>query len=85
MSGSACSSGTSRRRRSAWSSSRTTSPPSRRSTPSSALYREDLARDFRFRLADVDNVLNDFEKRGADFFEDTLRIGRIFDLMNQSR
>jgi small GTP-binding protein len=49
------------------------------------LYREDLARDFRFRLADVDNVLNDFEKRGADFFEDTLRIGRIFDLMNQSR
>ncbi len=49
------------------------------------LYREDLARDFRFRLADVDNVLNDFEKRGADFFEDTLRIGRILDLMNQSR
>src|SRR5687768_5018972 len=29
------------------------------------LYREDLARDFRFRLADVDNVLNDFEKRGG--------------------
>jgi small GTP-binding protein len=50
-----------------------------------ALYREDLGRDFRFRLADVDNVLNDFEKRGADFFEDTLRIGRIFDLANQSR
>jgi small GTP-binding protein len=50
-----------------------------------ALYREDLARDFRFRLADVDNVLNDFEKRGADFFEDTLRIGRIVDLVNQSR
>jgi hypothetical protein len=49
------------------------------------LYREDLARDFRFRLADVDNVLKDFEKRGADFFEDTLRIGRILDLMNQSR
>jgi small GTP-binding protein len=49
------------------------------------LYREDLARDFRFRLADVDNVLNDFEKRGGDFFEDTLRIGRILDLMNQAR
>ncbi len=50
-----------------------------------ALYREDLARDFRFRLADVDNVVSDFEKRGADFFEDTLRIGRVFDLVNQSR
>jgi small GTP-binding protein len=49
------------------------------------LYREDLARDFRFRLADVDNVLNDFEKRGAAFFEDTMRIGRILDLMNQAR
>jgi len=50
-----------------------------------ALYREDLGREFRFRLADVDNVLNDFEKRGNDFFEDTLRIGRIVDLVNQSR
>jgi small GTP-binding protein len=50
-----------------------------------ALYKEDLGRDFRFRLADVDNVLNDFEKRGADFFEETLRIGRIVDLVNQAR
>ena len=49
------------------------------------LYREDLGRDFRFRLADVDNVLFDFEKRGNDFFEDTLRIGRIVDLVNQAR
>ena len=49
------------------------------------LYREDLGREFRFRLADVDNVLNEFEKRGNDFFEDTLRIGRIVDLVNQSR
>ncbi len=49
------------------------------------LYREDLGRDFRFRLADVENVLHAFEKRGVDFFEDTLRIGRVFDLMNQAR
>ena len=32
------------------------------------LYREDLARDFQFRLADVDNLLHAFEKRGHAFF-----------------
>jgi small GTP-binding protein len=50
-----------------------------------ALYREDLGRDFRFRLADVENVLLDFEKRGNDFFDETLRLGRVFDLVNRSR
>jgi len=50
-----------------------------------ALYREDLARDFRFRIADVENVLNDFEKRGHQFFAETLRLGRVFDLMNRAK
>jgi small GTP-binding protein len=50
-----------------------------------ALYREDQARNFAFRLADIDNALLDFESRGARFFEDTLRLGRVFDLMNKAR
>jgi hypothetical protein len=50
-----------------------------------ALYREDLARDFRFRLADVENVLRDFEARGNAFFDETLRVGRIFDLLKRER
>jgi len=50
-----------------------------------ALYAEDLGRDFRFRLAGVENVLYDFEKRGEAFFEETLRLGRVFDLMNRAR
>ena len=50
-----------------------------------ALYREDMAREFRHRLSSVDNVLHDFERRGVAFFDDTLRLGRVFDLLNKSR
>ena len=48
-------------------------------------YREDMSREFRHRLASVDNVLHDFERRGVAFFDDTLRLGRVFDLLNKSR
>jgi hypothetical protein len=50
-----------------------------------ALYREDLARDFRFRLADVEKVLLEFERRGLDFFDEMLRLGRVFDLVSQTK
>ncbi len=49
------------------------------------LFSEDLARDFRFRLADVETVLLDMERRGNVFFEETLRLGRILDLLNRER
>lgn len=49
------------------------------------LYREDASRDFRFRLADVDKVLADFEARGHAFFDETLRPGRLFDLFHRER
>ncbi|HET8644033.1 MAG TPA: dynamin family protein, partial [Vicinamibacteria bacterium] len=49
------------------------------------LYREDLARDFRYRLSDVERVLLEFERRGMDFFDETLRIGRVFDLVSRSK
>ena len=48
-------------------------------------YRQEMTRGFQLRLADVDNLLHQFEKRGDDFFEDTVRVGRIFDLLNKSR
>ena len=31
------------------------------------LYQEDLTREFRFRLTDVDNVLHQLEQRGQEF------------------
>lgn len=50
-----------------------------------AVYQEDLARDFEFRMADIDKILLEMERRGHDYFDDTLRIGRMFDLLNRSR
>ena len=49
------------------------------------LYREDMGREFRFRLTDVDNILHEFEKRGLEYFDDTLRLARALDLLNKSR
>lgn len=49
------------------------------------LYRDDMDRDFEFRMADIENVLLEMEQRGQDFFDETLRLGRIFDLLNKER
>jgi len=42
-----------------------------------ALYDEDLKRDFRFRLSDVENALFELEQRGNTFFDATFRIARF--------
>jgi small GTP-binding protein len=49
------------------------------------LYREDLKREFRFRLADVDNLLHELEARGMLHFEETLRLTRLPELLNKAR
>lgn len=49
------------------------------------VYRQDMERDFQFRLSDIENVLYDMEKRGDVFFEETMRIANIMDLMNKRR
>ena len=49
------------------------------------LFREDASRRFKFRYADIDNEILKFQKRGIEFFDDTFRIGRIFDLANNER
>ena len=48
-------------------------------------YRQDMQRDFRFRLADVENALHEFENRGMAYFDETMRLARVFDLMNKPR
>ena len=50
-----------------------------------AAYRDDLARGFELRMAGVEKVLLEMEARGHEYFEDTLRVGRIFDLLNKPR
>jgi len=50
-----------------------------------ALYRQDMTRDFRFRISDIENILYDMEKRGNAYFDETLRLARILDLLNKDR
>ncbi|MCC7129376.1 MAG: dynamin family protein [Anaerolineae bacterium] len=50
-----------------------------------ALYKEDMQRDFKYRMADIENLLYEMEKRGLDYFEDTFRLKRVFDLLSKER
>lgn len=50
-----------------------------------AIYKEDMQREFRYRLSDVDNILYEMESRGMKFFDEHVRFGRIFDLINTER
>jgi small GTP-binding protein len=49
------------------------------------LYRQDMSRDVKFRLADVENILYEMEKRGNAYFDENMRLARIFDLLNKDR
>jgi small GTP-binding protein len=49
------------------------------------VYQQDLTRDLELRMADIDRILLQMERRGHDFFDETMRIGRVMDLLNRSR
>ncbi len=49
------------------------------------MYRRDMARDFDYRMSDVENILYEMERRGNAYFAETLRLGRIFDLLDKER
>ena len=48
-------------------------------------FQRELGRGLELRLSEIDNLLHRFEKRGNDFFEETVRVGRLFDLVNRSK
>ena len=47
-----------------------------------ALFHQEMLRDFEPRLASLDVLLGEMERRGMRFFEETIRIGRIKSLMD---
>ncbi len=47
-----------------------------------ALYHQEMLRDFEPRLARLDVLLGDMERRGTQFFDENIRIGRIRSLMD---
>jgi small GTP-binding protein len=49
------------------------------------LYREDMERNFILHLSEIENIILDMRNRGNAFFDDTIRLGRIFDLVRGER
>jgi small GTP-binding protein len=49
------------------------------------IYRSDMQRDFRYRMADIEKVLLAMNNRGMAYFDETLRLARVLDLINTQR
>ncbi len=49
------------------------------------LYREDMERNFTHRLSQIENIVLEMRNRGDRFFDDTIRLARIFDLVRAGR
>ncbi len=50
-----------------------------------ALHTEDMQRSFQARLGEIDLQLYEMERRGNEFFSETIRVGRMFDLFNRRK
>jgi len=48
-------------------------------------YNDDMQRNFKARLGEIDNLLYEMEKRGNDFLDDRIRLARIPDLMRSKQ
>jgi hypothetical protein len=49
------------------------------------LYRQDMRREFAGRISQIENIIYDLKERGDAFFDDTLRIARVRDLINSDK
>ena len=50
-----------------------------------AVYKEDMHHNFSFRMGDIEKILFEMEKRGQAFYDETFRLGRVFDLLSKTR
>ncbi|GER87103.1 dynamin [Dictyobacter vulcani] len=48
-------------------------------------YREDMERNFKHRLTEIANIILEMRQRGDYFFDDTMRLRRILDLVQGER
>ena len=48
-------------------------------------YQEDVEGEFPPRLAGIENIIHETNERGVRFFEETIRLGRVFDLFNSAK
>jgi len=49
------------------------------------LYQDDMRRQFAYHLTRIKNIIANLNARGDEFFEETIRLGRIFDLLNSDK
>lgn len=49
------------------------------------LYQADMEENFAHRLGEIENIVLEMRERGDRFFDETIRFGRIFDLMQSQR
>jgi len=49
------------------------------------IYRRDMQNDFHYRMADIEKVLLAMNNRGMVYFDETLRLARVLDLVNTQR
>ncbi|MEE4270302.1 MAG: dynamin family protein [Thermoanaerobaculales bacterium] len=49
----------------------------------STTWADDVDREFELRLSDIDNVLHLMEKRGLEFFDETVRLTKVTELLDK--
>ena len=49
------------------------------------LYAQDMKREFAGRISHLENIIYELKERGDAFFEDTLRVARLRDLLNSDK
>ena len=49
------------------------------------VYQEDMRRQFAYHLTRIENIIAKMLARGDAFFDETIRIGRVFDLLNSDK
>src|SRR5260370_38906876 len=49
------------------------------------LYAQDMKQNFTPRLGEIANIVLEMRERGGRFFDNTIRLGRIFDLLQAQR
>ena len=49
------------------------------------MYQQDMNRDFGLHMKGIENVLYEMEQRGRDYFEETFRLRRVFDLLDKKQ
>lgn len=49
------------------------------------IYAADMRREFEGRLSHIENIIYDLKERGDNFFDETLRVNRIPQLLNSNR